>query len=50
MAAEQEQVHFLDGRPGLAVAAEVGGEGLFPVYAVLERGVPVRLEIPLTPG
>jgi hypothetical protein len=49
MAAEQDQLTFFDGRPGLAVSAAVGREGLFPVYAVLERGVPVRLEVVLNP-
>jgi hypothetical protein len=49
MASEQEQLAFIDGRPGLAVSAETGREGLFPVYAVLEGGTPVRLEVVLRP-
>lgn len=50
LAAELDEIAFVDGRPGLAVAAGVGVEGLLPVYAVLERGKPVRLEIELKPG
>jgi hypothetical protein len=49
MAAEQDQIGFLDGSPGLAVVAPTGRSGLLPVYAVLEGGVPVRLEVSLSP-
>ena len=48
LAAERTELDFLDGRPHLAVAADAP-EGLLPVYLVLEDGVPVRLEVGLTP-
>jgi hypothetical protein len=49
LAAEQDQLNFLDGTSGLAVAASTGREGVFAVYAVLEDGVPIRLEVALSP-
>jgi hypothetical protein len=49
LAATQDQLTFVDGSPGLAVAAATGRDGLFPVYAVIESGEPVRLEVVLSP-
>jgi hypothetical protein len=48
IAAEQDEISFLDGRPHLAVATD-SAEGLLPVYLVLEAGVPARLEVGLRP-
>ena len=48
IAADENQVMFLEGRPGLAVAVSTAAPGLFPVYAIVENGVAVRLEVALS--
>jgi hypothetical protein len=48
LAADEDEISFVDGRPHLAVATG-SAEGLLPVYLVLEAGVPTRLEVGLRP-
>ena len=48
LASEEAELPFLDGRPHLGVVADTG-DGLLPVYLVLESGTPVRVEVGLRP-